>query len=112
MLVPDGSSDINTFQSNTLDVGMSLLAPVIVNVQNGEWVHQRVLLIYGRAGPKDLSFKSNVTVEHHTDNFPSTVWPVLNSHFKCLVHLDPGPNNIKFTFDQEPYAPNSPPLST
>ncbi|CAG8574811.1 11453_t:CDS:2 [Diversispora eburnea] len=60
--------------------------------------------IYEQAGPKDRDFKSNITVEHHVNYFPSTTWPVFNSHFKSLVHLDPGPNDIKFILDQEPYS--------
>ncbi|CAI2176678.1 4201_t:CDS:2 [Funneliformis geosporum] len=74
--------------------------PVVINVKNGETVHQRVLLIYGRAGPRNEKFQSNITVEHHATNFPSTTWPVFNSHFKCLVHLDPGSNNIKLILDK------------
>ncbi|CAG8517780.1 9671_t:CDS:2 [Diversispora eburnea] len=93
----------------------SSLSPVLINVKNGEIVHQRILLVYGQAGPKDRDFKSNITVEHHVNNFPSTTWPVFNSHFKSLVHLDPGPNDIKFILDQEPYSSPStfsPPLTT
>jgi hypothetical protein len=67
-------------------------------------------LIYGRAGPQDLDFESTITVEHHANNFPSTTWPVFNSHFKCLVHLDPGLNNIKFILDTEPFSSNPQPL--
>ncbi|RIA98678.1 putative peptidase family-domain-containing protein [Glomus cerebriforme] len=87
-------------------------APVIENIENGELVHQRILLIYGRAGPHDVDFESNITVEHHANNFPSTIWQVFNSHFKCLVHLDPGLNNIKFILDTEPFFPDSQPLIT
>ncbi|CAG8571291.1 8210_t:CDS:2, partial [Scutellospora calospora] len=91
---------------------ISSFAPVIINVQNDECVYQRVLLVYGRAGPRDLAYHSNITVEHHADNFPSTTWPIFNSHFKCLVHLDPGPNNIRFTFDPDSFSPGMSPLST
>ncbi|GBB83528.1 hypothetical protein RclHR1_10220012 [Rhizophagus clarus] len=87
-------------------------APVIVNVENGELVHQRILLIYGRAGPQDMDFESKITVEHHENNFPSTTWQVFNSHFKCLIHLDSGLNNIKFILDTKPFSSDSIPLTT
>ncbi|GBB91861.1 hypothetical protein RclHR1_01930003 [Rhizophagus clarus] len=90
----------------------STYAPVIINIENGELVHQRILLIYGRAGPQDKEFESNITVEHHSDNFPSTTWQVFNSHFKCLVHLDPGLNDIKFILDTEPFSSDLQPLIT
>ncbi|RIB08100.1 hypothetical protein C2G38_374293 [Gigaspora rosea] len=99
-------------KENLQEFGVSPLAPVIINVQNDEIVHQRILLVYGRAGPRDLAYHSNITVEHHADNFPSTTWPIFNSHFKCLVHLDPGLNNIRFTFDPESCLPEMSPLST
>ncbi|CAG8780654.1 32750_t:CDS:2 [Gigaspora margarita] len=99
-------------KENLQEFGVSPLAPVIINVQNDEIVHQRILLVYGRAGPRDLAYHSNITVEHHADNFPYTTWPIFNSHFKCLVHLDPGLNNIRFTFNPESCLPEMSPLST
>ncbi|CAG8549755.1 24464_t:CDS:2 [Dentiscutata erythropus] len=99
-------------KENLKEFGVSPLAPVIINVQDDEIVYQRILLVYGQAGPRDLTYHSNITVEHHADNFPSTTWPIFNSHFKCLVHLDPGPNNIRFTFDPESCSPGLSPLST
>ncbi|CAB5334750.1 uncharacterized protein OCT59_005527 [Rhizophagus irregularis] len=90
----------------------STYAPVIINIENGESVHQRILLVYGRAGPQDVEFESNITVEHHSDNFPSTTWQVFNSHFKCLVHLDPGLNDIKFILDTESFSADLQPLIT
>ena len=69
-------------------------------------------MIYGRAGPQDVDFESKIIVEHHANNFPSTTWQVFNSHFKCLVHLDPGLNNVKFILDTEPFSPGSQPLVT
>ncbi|KAG9298748.1 hypothetical protein G9A89_012816 [Geosiphon pyriformis] len=75
------------------------VAPVLLNIRNQEWVHQRILLVYGRAGPIDFPFESKITVDHHANNFPQTSWPIFNSFFKCLVHLDPGQNNLQFTFN-------------
>jgi len=56
-----------------------------------------VLLIYGQIGePSEKPLDGTVTVCHHQDNFPPTVWPVSDSHFKVLVHLTPGPNRLRF----------------
>lgn len=35
---------------------------------------------------------------HHQDTFPPTPWPVCDSHFKALIHLQPGPNRLRFDF--------------
>lgn len=43
-------------------------------------------------------FDGNLIISHHHDNFPSTTWPVSDSHFKALVHLTPGPNRIRLEF--------------
>lgn len=62
-------------------------------------VHQKVLLIYGQIGdPAQRVFDGNLIISHHHDNFPSTSWPVSDSHFKALVHLTPGPNRIRLEF--------------
>lgn len=42
---------------------------------------------------------------HHQDSFPATAWPVSDGHFKALVHLQPGPNRLRFDF----VAPRLPP---
>lgn len=39
-----------------------------------------------------------LTVTHHLDCFPSTQWQVCASHFKALVYLSPGPNEIRLDF--------------
>ncbi|CAB5191082.1 unnamed protein product [Rhizophagus irregularis] len=103
---------ISNSDSSYSKVESSPYAPVVINVENGEVVHQRILLIYGRAGPQDMNFESKITVEHHVNNFPSTTWQVFNSHFKCLVHLDAGLNNIKFILDTSPFSSDSRPLTT
>ncbi|CAG8611278.1 uncharacterized protein OCT59_012571 [Rhizophagus irregularis] len=103
---------ISNSDSSYSKVESSPYTPVVINVENGEVVHQRILLIYGRAGPQDMNFESKITVEHHVNNFPSTTWQVFNSHFKCLVHLDAGLNNIKFILDTSPFSSDSRPLTT
>ena len=60
-------------------------------------VHQKVLLIYGQVGdPAQHALDGTVTISHHNDSFPATMWPVNDSHFKALVHLTPGPNRLRF----------------
>lgn len=62
-------------------------------------VNQKILLIYGQiADPSQQALDGTLTVCHHQDNFPPTIWPVSDSHFKALVHLSPGPNRIRFDF--------------
>ena len=39
-----------------------------------------------------------LTIIHHQDTFPTTQWPVCASHFKALIHLSPGPNDIRLDF--------------
>jgi len=62
-------------------------------------VHQKILLVYGQvADPAQQSFDGTVWVCHHQDSFPATSWPVCDSHFKALVHLQPGPNRLRLDF--------------
>lgn len=62
-------------------------------------VNQKVLLIYGQiADPSQKALDGTLTVYHHQDNFPITMWPVSDSHFKALVHLTSGPNRLRFDF--------------
>lgn len=39
-----------------------------------------------------------ITVHHHLEGYPPTQWPVNCGYFKALVHLDPGPNRLRFDF--------------
>ena len=62
-------------------------------------MHQKVLLIYGQiAEPAQQPFDGTVWVCHHQDTFPATAWPVCDSYFKALIHLQPGPNRIRLDF--------------
>ena len=69
-------------------------------------------MIYGRAGP-DVPFDGQITVEHHHNSFPAQSFPVtgihistknltIDSHFKALAHLLPGPNILRLTFVPPP----------
>ncbi|CAM0135928.1 unnamed protein product [Umbelopsis sp. WA50703] len=74
-----------------------MLSPQITNVADKDTVYQRILLINGRAGTTENRFESTVTVVSH--GFPTLHWPCVDSHFKALVHLNPGPNTISFIFN-------------
>ncbi|KAI4099005.1 MAG: hypothetical protein LQ339_006198 [Xanthoria mediterranea] len=74
-------------------------APRILSITDNSWVNQKVLLIYGQiADPSQKALDGTLTVYHHQDNFPITMWPVSDSHFKALVHLTSGPNRLRFDF--------------
>lgn len=37
-------------------------------------------------------------MNHHQGRFPSTAWPVSDSYFKALIHLEPGWNRLRLDF--------------
>ncbi|GAB7353892.1 hypothetical protein MBLNU459_g4246t1 [Dothideomycetes sp. NU459] len=84
----------------------SPLAPRIVSVSEGSWVHQKVLLVYGTIGDGQQPLDGDVTVCHHQDAFPPTTWPVSDSNFKALVYLQPGPNRLRFDFIAQSRRPS------
>jgi len=72
-----------------------------------------VLLVYGQIGePSEKALDGTLTVCHHQDNFPATVWPVCDSHFKALVYLTPGPNRLRFDFASPKVVSNNSALPT
>lgn len=83
----------------------SPFAPRVLSVSDGSWVHQKVLLLFGECADVQRPIDGQLTILHHQDNFPSTQWPVCDSHFKALVYLQPGPNRLRLDF-------TSPRLST
>ncbi|TKA71644.1 hypothetical protein B0A49_05324 [Cryomyces minteri] len=85
----------------------SPLAPRVLSISDNSWVHQKVLLIYGTVGdPAQQPLDGTLTVCHHQDTFPPTSWPVCDSHFKALLHLQPGPNRLRLDFTS-PRIPSS-----
>ncbi|KAJ5648433.1 Mannose-binding lectin [Penicillium lividum] len=95
-MVGSSSSSINGVYRSP---SSSPYAPRMVSIADNSWVHQKVLLVYGQTGdPRTQALDGTITVFHHQDNFPSTSWPVTESHFKALVHLVPGPNRLRFDF--------------
>ena len=61
-------------------------------------VHQKVLRLYGQIGDPSQPVDGTLVLYHHQDSFPTTHWPVSDSHFKALVHLNPGPNKLRLDF--------------
>ncbi|KAL8867584.1 MAG: hypothetical protein Q9174_005572, partial [Haloplaca sp. 1 TL-2023] len=85
----------------------SAFAPRVLSITDNSWVNQKVLLIYGQIGDPPLqALDGTLTLSHHQDNFPPTMWPVEQSHFKALVHLSPGPNSLRFDFSSPKLASN------
>lgn len=77
----------------------SLLGPRVLSISDGSWVNQKILLIFGKIGePSHKPLDGTVTVIHHQDSFPPTSWPVCDSYFKALIHLQPGFNRIRLDF--------------
>ncbi|KAF2086309.1 hypothetical protein K490DRAFT_66861 [Saccharata proteae CBS 121410] len=84
---------------NTKPNATSLIAPRITSISDRSIVHQKVLLVSGQIGEAvQKPIDGNITVNHDKDSFPSVTWPVCDSHFKVLVHLQPGPNLLRFDF--------------
>lgn len=94
--------------TTTLKMPVSSFAPRILSISDNSWVHQKVLLVYGQIGdPSEKTLDGTLTVCHHQDSFPATMWPVSDSHFKALVHLSPGPNRLRFDFMSPKVASNN-----
>lgn len=83
--------------------GLDAYAPVILSVRDNETIPHRSIVIYGRAGPKDISFTGTITVKQNS--FPETTWPVVDTHFKALLYLNDGANHIQFTLNSTPGFP-------
>ncbi|ORY15839.1 putative peptidase family-domain-containing protein [Clohesyomyces aquaticus] len=95
----NGLASAGTSGSQTSVNKSSLLAPRVLSVSEGSWVHQQVLLIFGQIGETHSKpLDGLVAVNHHQNRFPSTAWPVSDSYFKALVHLEPGWNCIRLDF--------------
>lgn len=71
-------------------------------------VYQKVLLLHGTIGePGQHSVDGNIVVSRYDDTFPDISWPVCESHFKALVHLQPGANKIRLDFSSPSLANSS-----
>lgn len=71
-------------------------------------MHQQVLLIFGQIGESShRPLDGTLTVNHHHGRFPPTAWPVADSYFKALVHLEPGLNRIRLDFNSPKVSQSS-----
>jgi hypothetical protein len=72
------------------------------NIQDGEEVYQRCVLISGKC-LSDVKPDDHVVVETKNEAgelvFPDQRWPMYQGVFKALVMLTPGPNTIIFKSD-------------
>lgn len=55
-------------------------------------------MVFGQVGLAERPCDGMITVHHHFEGYPPTQWPVNSGYFKVLVHLDPGPNRLRFYF--------------
>ncbi|OZJ02673.1 hypothetical protein BZG36_04048, partial [Bifiguratus adelaidae] len=67
----------------------------IDNAMEGAVVNQRIFLVDGRVTSLPPQIPARIHVSQK--GFPTVAWPVYAGIFKCLVHLEPGPNTITFT---------------
>lgn len=73
--------------------------PKFYNVSDNTVVYQRVILVHGGAGRQNNTYDGSITVHHHLQEFPPVTFPLANGYFKALVHLAPGPNQLRFTYN-------------
>ncbi|KAK9894192.1 hypothetical protein P389DRAFT_198278 [Cystobasidium minutum MCA 4210] len=76
-------------------------APYLENIDDNEEVYSSLVLVTGRAGPVDTHFDGQIIVDSRPqagNAYQAQAWPVTDSYFKALVPLDPGANNVTFTF--------------
>ncbi|KAK7548555.1 jacalin-like lectin domain-containing protein [Phyllosticta paracitricarpa] len=77
----------------------SPFAPRITSIENRAKVHQKIVLISGTIGdPDSKALDGHVTLHCEKESFPPTTWFVSESHFKCLVVLEPGVNLLRLDF--------------
>ena len=68
-----------------------------------------MLLVYGTVGPNERPLDGTVTITHHQEHFPATTWQVTDTHFKALLHLCPGTNELRLDFSSPKLVGNSAP---
>jgi hypothetical protein len=71
-------------------------SPRITSHSPNSQVHSRLLLVKGTCG---TSTNGDIQISSHHDNIPKQSFPVRNGQFKALIHLSPGENTIKMTFN-------------
>lgn len=75
------------------------MAPRFLNINHNDVVYERIFLLHGTAGSVGHQFDGSVVVYHHLNSFPPQRFPVTDGYFKALVHLEPGPNQVRVEFE-------------
>jgi len=70
----DNNMKLDNFKQN--DSGYSY-EPQFTNIEDNEIVHQKVLLVIGRAGNRQTYFEGTIVVEH--EDLPTLQYPISNS---------------------------------
>ena len=85
--------------ANGLNLPVSQYAPKVLNITDGAWVNQKVLLLFGCIGQAtDTTIHGYINIASLEDSFPLISWPVSSSYFKALVYLSPGRNRLRIDF--------------
>lgn len=75
------------------------------NVQDGETIYQRCVLVTGRCEATPREVNASVRIETKDDAgcviFPEQQWPMCQGWFKALLILTPGENTINITSGQD-----------
>ncbi|MCJ1312155.1 hypothetical protein MMC25_005829 [Agyrium rufum] len=101
-----GAPQINGSSMSKLP--QSIYAPQILSISDNSWVNQKVLLVYGQIGEAAVkALDGTLSISHPSDNFPTTHWPVVDSHFKALIHLSPGWNRLRLDVSSPKLTSNS-----
>jgi len=99
LLSLDPKSPAPSIQTSVSSNASPPLCPRLVSVQDGQWAHQNLLLVFGQVGfPESPINNGQIVVHHHMDAHPVTQWPITDGYFKALVRLDPGPNRLRFEY--------------
>lgn len=62
-------------------------------------MYQKAFILFGTVGDPSRHTVDDgfITVSSNTNHFPPVSWPVHSSHWKAVVYLEPGVNELKFT---------------
>ncbi|XP_014557357.1 hypothetical protein COCVIDRAFT_15360 [Bipolaris victoriae FI3] len=73
----------------------------ITNLEDGETIHQRCLLVtgtYGFEAAEGSYIHVTTKAANKSENFPEQTWPLAGGHFKAMVMLSPGLNRLEFAY--------------
>lgn len=86
---------------------VSPYAPRILNAIDGTHAYQKNMILHGTIGdPSQHTVDGEVHVSRLDHQFPMTQWAVYESHWKAMVHLQPGINKLRIDFSSPKLANN------